>query len=229
MRINLSSIRQISCQIKMAVVQAIFEEGVQSAASRVKEEFPGNQAADLISKEFQKLAGSCLRRHLEVGPRKMRYELVQVWPMVERELANLRRLMMRRVKPTPNVRVPWTLSFSSRIPLEVFGLIRGLLKSEIEGAICDFTDSRARWIIKIKNFQTLKELFSLAKAARERTPRNDEGTLNFIREFTDIGYGQIVVEEEKPFTLIYSRNLETLKLNCFYGFWNSAGFPQHPV
>ena len=69
----------------------------------------------------------------------------------------------------------------------------------------------------------------ILKAARERTPHNDEGTLNFIREFTDIAYGQIVVEEEKPFTLIYSRNLETLKLNCFYGFWNSAGFTQHPV
>ena len=102
MRINVSSIRQILCQIKMAIVQAIFEEGVQSAASRVKEEFPGNQAADLTSKEFQKLAGSCLQRHLEVGLRKMRYELVQVWPMVERELANLRRLIMRRVKPTGN-------------------------------------------------------------------------------------------------------------------------------
>ena len=122
---------------------------------------------------------------------------MQVWPMVERELANLRRLIMRRVKPTP-IRAPWTLSFSSHIPLEVFGLITGLLKSEIEGAICDFTDSRARWIIKIKNFQTLKDLFRLAKAAREKTPRNDEGTLNFIREFTDIGYGQIVVEEENP-------------------------------
>ena len=52
----------MSCQIKMAVVQAIFEEGVQSTASRVEEEFLGNQAADLISKEFQKLAGSCLRK-----------------------------------------------------------------------------------------------------------------------------------------------------------------------
>ena len=61
------------------------------------------------------------------------------------------------------------------------------------------------------------------------TPGNDEGTFNFIREFTDIDYGQIVEEEEKPFAVIYSRKKETLKLKCFYGFWNSAGFPQHSV
>ena len=120
----------------MAAIRNVFEDAVRSAADEVRKEYPGNSAAEKISKQFQGLAEACLKRNLEVGTRKYQYELVHIWPMVERQLWNLRKLILKRMKPTANIREPWTISFSCGVPLEVFKLIQMVLNPISTGLFC---------------------------------------------------------------------------------------------
>ena len=212
----------------MAAIRNVFEDAVRSAADEVRKEYPGNSAAEKISKQFQGLAEACLKRNLEVGTRKYQYELVHIWPMVERQLWNLRKLILKRMKPTANIREPWTISFSCGVPLEVFKLIQMVLKEGIEGAVCEFEETKARWTVKIKSIETLKELFSLARSVRRRTLPSDNDT-NLLKDFNNLGHAQLIIGEGRDCILNYSRTLEVLRIRCHYGFWNSYGFPQHFV
>ena len=70
----------------MAAIKATFEKATDSAVKRCNKKYPENQAASNIADSFKGFAEACLKRNLEVGERKLQFELVQVWPMVEREL-----------------------------------------------------------------------------------------------------------------------------------------------
>ena len=132
------------------------------------------------------------------------------------------------MKPTSNMNRPWTINFSYRVPSKVFGLIRALLKTELEGAVCEFTETKATWKILMRSIETLKSLFFHARPAGRRTVPSDND-MELLKEFPKMGHAQILINNEKDFILSYSRNLEVLRVQCHYGFWNSAGFPQHFV
>ena len=56
-----------------------------------------------------------------------------------------------------------------------------------------------------------------------------DNDIELLEEFPNVGHAQILINNEKDFLFSYSRNLEVLRVQCHYGFWNSAGFPQQFV
>ena len=79
----------------MAAIKATFEKAIDSAVKRCSKKNPGNQAATNIADSFKVFAEACLKRNLEVGERKLQFELVQVWPMVERELYHIKKMLLK--------------------------------------------------------------------------------------------------------------------------------------
>ena len=115
--------------------------------------------------------------------------------MVERQLWNFRKVILRRMKLGANIKESGTISCSCGVPLEVFKLIQTILKEGLEGVVYEFDERKVQW--------TGLCLWPVI--------------LTFL-DFNNLGYAQLIIGEDMDCILNYSRTLEVLRIRCHYGF-----------
>ena len=106
------------------VIKAAFEEANKIAAAEMSRRFPKNKASKQIIDSFLKLSNSVLKRHLEAPSKCHQYELIQGFPVIQRELHFWRKQIVRLMKPRPNMKEPWTIHYARNLPDELFCLLR---------------------------------------------------------------------------------------------------------
>ena len=213
------------------VIKAAFEEANKIAAAEMSRRFPKNKASKQIIDSFLKLSNSVLKRHLEAPSKRHQYELIQGFPVIQRELHFWRKQIVRLMKPRPNMKEPWTIHYVRNLPDELFCLLRCNITERQPGI--EVKATKYTWTGTFKSEEDLKLLFSQAKARGEARRRHraetdvDEiqGLLEKTHEHE--GFSKVICNRNKPFQIRYSFSKEVITIKCHYGCWNRFSIPQH--
>lgn len=175
-----------------------------------------------VFKELSSLMECIFRKHDGTFRRNHCHPIVDIWPMTERCIFKLHKGIIARLRATPVTASPYFCNFTREVPNEVFdNICEQIIKHNSFGHIV--TTTAARVVVSITEKR---------KAAYVFKHMNDEGVRVencriMRREFPDKSHAEVIISAEKPMTLAYRKNSETLSISFHYGVWNSFGVPQH--
>ena len=110
--------------------------------------------------DLKRQSYAAVKRRTEDPPRRYRYELIQGFPILQRELGFWEKQLTSIMTPRPNMSKPWMLSLTRNLPDEVFSLLKCLVK---EGDVnAELKETKHTWTCTIKTEDDLKELFKIA-------------------------------------------------------------------
>ncbi len=172
------------------------------------------ELSSLIECVFKKHDGSFRRNHC--------HTIVDIWPMTERIIFKLHEGIRKRLRARPVTASPYCCCFTREVSKEVFGIIcEQIINHNSFGHTSTTTAARVSICITDRR-----------KAVYFFNHMNDEGIMVekcklMKKEFGDNSYAEVIISKEKPMTLKFSKNRETLAISFHYGVWNSFGVPQH--
>ena len=180
-----------------------------------------------ILHDLKRLSYAPVKRRREYPLRRYRYELIQEFPILQRELGFWEKQLTSLMKPRPNMSKPWMLSFTRKLPDEVFSLLKCLVK---EGDVnAELKETKHTWTCTIKTEDDLKELFKIAiNKDKLKKKKTEEEELQFLeKSFKQEGFSKVICNANKPFIIKYSFSKEVVTISCAYGCWNRFMVPQH--
>ena len=209
----------------MAGVKDIFYRKIGEAIVEVADTWPNNTAAALIRDDFLKLSEFTLRRNLERPSERYKFELTQGFPIIKREVERLRILTLRRFKPRAVGRVPWRITVSRNLPVEIFkGCLKEFVMETCGEDNVQLEQTRCRCTMSIDSLDKVDLPF---KECYPRAIADEEQYSLLSRTHPGRGHSRVICSAAKPVTLYYSYTTETLKLTVSYGFWTQHGVPQN--
>jgi hypothetical protein len=170
-----------------------------------------------IKSELLELTRAVLKKYTLRDEVKTKYFLAQPSRMLEREMRQWNCVALRRMRPTPNGRNPWRISFTRNMPFEVFDVLKvecGLTNATVTGTNrkCKIT------FISAEHVESLLEIKIKPKA---------DSAQALHKIFRNKDYGILNCRQDRPFTITYSFTRELISISFFYGVFNEFGIPKH--
>ena len=178
-----------------------------------------------VYKELSSLMECVFKKHDRSFRRSHCHLIVDIWPMTERIIFRLHQGIFRRLRATPVTASPYFFCFTREVSKEVFDVIcKQIINHNSFGHTS--TAAAARVSICITGRRKGVYLFNYM---------NDEGIMVdkcklMKKELGDNSYAKVIISEEKPMTLKFSKNMETFAI--FFPlcglefFWSTAALRQ---
>ena len=175
-----------------------------------------------VFKELDTLMECIFKKHDGSFRRSYCHPIVDIWPMTERIIRKLHDGICRRLRARPVTASPYFCCFTREVSREVFDVI---LEQIISHNSFGFTSTTKAARVSIC-------ITDIRKAVYFFNHMNDEGVMVekcklMKKEFNDKSWAKVIISEEKPMTLKYGKNRESLTISFHYGVWKSFGVPQH--
>jgi len=177
--------------------------------------------------QFKADATACLgnvyRRH-ESGTCEMDRCLmstVPLMPMLSTEVNLWIKGIYRRMLANPKARNPWMIELKRDLSEEVFNGFR----HAVGGALSSFGVLIGENSVTFININRLNRDFSKfcdcsKSEIKEQLKKSFGGNRKGFK-------AEVLVTNDKPFSLVYDRKRKQIKLNCSYGCWNEFGYGFH--
>ena len=218
----------------MANVREAFLSLIEDHTEDFEKEFETEEERQILS-DLRRLSYAAVKRRTEHPSRRHRYELIQAYPILQRELGFWEKQLMTLMKIKANLSKPWVLTFSRNLPDEVFCLFKCMVR---EGDVnAELKETKHTWTCYIKTEDDLRELFKPAinkvklKTKKRKTENQNEDeneqSMFLEKSFGQNGFTKVICNMNKPFIIKYSFSKEAISVTCSYGCWNRFMVPQH--
>ena len=146
--------------------------------------------------------------------------------MLSRSFTYWHKTILTKMKGKTLASRPWTVFFSSNLPLEVFDCFKVVaVTPESGGSIVKNTHAFQE--IHISDMEKLKGLFLRVANKFAKGCMNESDI--FMKTEKDGSYSHILVTKDHPVIFKYSKNLEIIRVSLRYGHFNRVGVPQHSL
>ena len=114
----------------MAGIRDIYTTVIKTATRKAKKLYPNDKRSSEVMKQFKKYGRVVSDRHLAED--RLKFELVQCYPMLERDIYLLWREIMQKMVPSTRAKKnPYLIKVRRNMPTEIFNLMNIFIKRTV--------------------------------------------------------------------------------------------------
>jgi len=134
-------------------------------------------------------------------------------------------LIYRRLSARQRIKRPWYLEFTRDIPKEIFLALKRAFSTttnhELRSNVC-MEGNRNGFSISIAYLPSVLYMFRIV------TGKTIQQLKSYLRrKIPGKGKAKVLISRFKVFNLCYKYSKRQMTVSCYYGFWNTHGFPLH--
>ena len=211
----------------MAGIRDIYTTAIETATRKAKKLYPNDKRSSEVMKQFKKYGRVVLDRHLAED--RLKFELVQCYPMLERDIYLLWREIMQKMVPSTRAKKnPYLIKVRRNMPIEIFNLMNIFIKENCMQPNEKKTQSTIT--LTLSSEEDLKVLFAERKRPRKTkkaTWEKENFEDPFLRDLGRRGNTALLCGPKTPLKIRFPHSKQCVFVQCHFGYWNKNGVPQH--
>ena len=149
------------------------------------------------------------------------WSTTSVWPMISAEVLMWVKCLNRRMLATPKARNPWCIEIKRDLPQEIFQHIRDAVKKGLSAFGVLVEDSMVKFTEKKRLFRDFSKFCGVTQSdIKTKLKKTFSGNRKNFR-------AEVLVDDQKPFTIRYDHKRMQVIATCHYRCWNSFGYGFH--